>query len=89
MTNASIEKSSPRGKNSFIYSRLYLFPEKFRSGWTGPFVVVKVFPRSATEIKGPTNDYIFMVNGRRLKEFLEMPGEDVECLSLYKSSQCE
>jgi len=47
-------------------------------------VVVRAFPHGAVEIRDPTNDQVFKVNGYRLKHFLEIPREeDVECLSLH------
>ena len=47
-------------------------------------MIVKVFPHGAVEIKDPTNDGVFKVNGHRLKPFLEMLSEkDVEYLFLY------
>ena len=75
---------SPGQKVLLYDSRLHLFPGKLRSRWTGPFVVVRAFPHGAVEIRDPTNDHVFKVNGHRLKHFLELPSEgDVECLSLY------
>ena len=57
---------------------------ELRSKWIGPFVIVRVFPRGAVEIKDPTNDQVYKVNGHRLKHFFEMPSEeDVECLLLH------
>jgi len=75
---------SPGQKVLLYDSRLHLFSETLRSSWTGPFVIVKVFPHGAVEIKDPTNDGVFKVNGHRLKPFLEMLSEkDVEYLFLY------
>ena len=49
-----------------------------------------MFPHGAVEIRDPTNDQVFKVNGHRLKPFLEMPREeDVECLSLHVPSPLE
>jgi len=45
------------GQKVLLYDfRLHLLPGKLRSRWTGPFVVVRVFPHGAVEIKDPTND---------------------------------
>jgi len=41
---------SLRQKVLLYDSRLHLFPEKLRSRWTGPFVIVRVFPHGAVEI---------------------------------------
>jgi len=45
------------------YSRLYLFPSKLRSRWTGPFVMRVVFPHRAVEIEDPKNGAVFKVMG--------------------------
>ena len=54
------------GENVLLYnSRLKLFPGKFKSRWSGPFVVSKVFPSGAVELNdGKTT---FMVNGQRVR----------------------
>ena len=64
-------------------SYLHLFLEKLWSRWVGPYVVVKVFPHGAVEIRDPSKDLVFKVNRLRLKSVLEPPGEeDVECILL-------
>ncbi|XP_058764184.1 uncharacterized protein LOC131637603 [Vicia villosa] len=50
-------------------SRLKLFPGKLKSRWSGSFVVTKVFPHGAVEVKNPSNGDIFKVNGQRLKPY--------------------
>ncbi|XP_050889297.1 uncharacterized protein LOC127094515 [Lathyrus oleraceus] len=50
-------------------SRLKLFPGKLKSRWSGPFVVHKVFPHGAIELKNPNNGDTFKVNGQRLKHY--------------------
>ncbi|XP_058745883.1 uncharacterized protein LOC131618732 [Vicia villosa] len=52
-------------------SRLKLFLGKLRSKWSGPFVVHKVFPYGAVEIKNQANGDIFKVNGQRLKPYFQ------------------
>ncbi|KAJ4702666.1 Pol polyprotein [Melia azedarach] len=52
-------------------SRLHLHPGKLRSRWTGPYVVTRVFPNGAVEVKDPTDGRIFKVNGQRLKHYVE------------------
>ncbi|XP_024195895.1 uncharacterized protein LOC112199067 [Rosa chinensis] len=52
-------------------SRLRLFPGKLKSRWMGPFLVTKVFPHGAIEIKNLRNNSVFKVNGQRLKPYLE------------------
>ena len=79
------------GQKVLLYdSRLHLFLGKLRSRWTGPFVIVRVCSHGAIEIKDPTNDQVYKVNGHRLKHFLEMPSEeDVECLFFHISLSLE
>jgi hypothetical protein len=65
-------------------SRLKLFPGKLKSRWSGPFVVHKVFPHGAIEIKNQDNGDIFKVNGQRLKPYYrgQQPGLiDQMCLA--------
>jgi len=49
-------------------SKLRLFPKKLRSRWSGPFEVIRVFPRGAV---GAWNESIgaFKVNGQRLMPY--------------------
>ncbi|KAH9703688.1 hypothetical protein KPL70_011180 [Citrus sinensis] len=54
-----------------FHSKLKLFPGKLRSCWVGPFIVTNVFPHGAVEIRSPTSDKVFKVNGHRLKLFYE------------------
>ena len=48
-------------------SWLKLFPGKLRSKWSGPFVIHKVFPHGAIELKNQASGDTFKVNGQRLK----------------------
>lgn len=73
------------GDKVLLYqSRLRLFPGKLRSRWDGPFVVVKVYPHGAVDIRSLSTDSDFKVNGQRLKPYFEFAKvEDVEFLELY------
>ncbi|XP_056697766.1 uncharacterized protein [Spinacia oleracea] len=68
--DAQIEKREfKEGEKVLLYnSRLKLFPGKLKSRWTGPFIVVRVFPHGTIEIR---NDSMatFKVNGHRLKHY--------------------
>ena len=67
-----LRKSFDPPQKFLLYnSRLHLFHGKFRSRWTGPFVVKNVYPYGTVEIENPHNGNIFKVNGQRLKPFLE------------------
>ncbi|KAL2249933.1 UNVERIFIED_CONTAM: Transposon Ty3-I Gag-Pol polyprotein [Sesamum indicum] len=54
-----------------FHSKLKLFPGKLRSRWIGPFIVTNIFSHGAVEIKSPTTQKVFKVNGHRLKPFYE------------------
>ena len=83
-----LRKEFAPGMKILLYdSRLHLFLGKLRSRWTGPYIVSRVFPYGAVEIKDPKSGAKFKVNGQRLKQFLKLPNEeDVECLILHESS---
>ena len=50
-------------------SRLKLFLGKLKSRWSGPFMVDKVFPHGAIEVKRE-DGVTFKVNGQRLKPYV-------------------
>ena len=52
-------------------SRLHVFPGKFKSRWTGPYVVKQVYPHGAINVEDPKDGNMFKVNEQRLKPFLE------------------
>ncbi|XP_071692969.1 uncharacterized protein [Rutidosis leptorrhynchoides] len=47
--------------------KLKLFAGKLKSKWNGPYVVTKVTPHGAIEIKDPKGGEPFLVNGQQLK----------------------
>ena len=60
------------GQKVLLYnSRLYLFPGKLRSRWSGLFIVKHVYPYGACDIENPKNDNVFKVNGHRLKVYFD------------------
>ncbi|KAL4366641.1 hypothetical protein GQ457_05G023660 [Hibiscus cannabinus] len=62
------------GQQVLLYnSRLRLFPGKLKSRWSGPFIVHKVYPHGAVELKAPDSNAIFKVNGQRLKVYNGAP----------------
>ncbi|KAK8560118.1 hypothetical protein V6N12_012921 [Hibiscus sabdariffa] len=62
------------GQQVLLYnSRLKLFPGKLKSRWSGPFLVHKVYPYGAVEIKKDEDANIFKVNGQRLKVYTGAP----------------
>ena len=50
-------------------SQLRFFPGKLRSWWSGPYLVKRVFPHGAVEIKNKEG-HSFKVNGQRLKTYV-------------------
>ena len=65
-----LKKEFHEGDLVLLYnSRLRLFPGKLKSRWSGPFIVIKVYPHGAADI---TNEkgVIFKVNGHHLKPYL-------------------
>ena len=66
-------------------SRLRLFPGKLKSQWSGPFIVIKVYPHGAIDIANEKGE-IFKVNGHHLKPYLI--GQEIDpshSISLSKS----
>ncbi|XP_058726837.1 uncharacterized protein LOC131598235 [Vicia villosa] len=52
-------------------SRLKLFLGKLKSRRSGPFLVHKVFPHGAVELKNQANGDTFKMNGQRLKSYYQ------------------
>ncbi|KAK4381804.1 hypothetical protein Sango_2933000 [Sesamum angolense] len=68
-----------------FHSKLKLFSGKLRSRWIGPFIVTNVFSHGAVEIKSPTTQKLFKVNGHRLKPFYEdFQGPSMERVQLME-----
>ena len=55
-------------------SRLKLFPGKLKSRWDGPYIVIHAMDNGAVKILDPKNGNTFVVNGQRLKHYLEHEG---------------
>nr|XP_033509551.1 uncharacterized protein LOC117274394 [Nicotiana tomentosiformis] len=59
------------GDKVLLYNgRLRLFPGKFKSRWTGPYMVKHVSPYGVTEIQNQDGTESFIVNGHKLKPYL-------------------
>ena len=50
-------------------SRLKIFPGKLKSRWSGPFMVIKVYPYGAVDLRDEQSGREFKVNGQRLKHY--------------------
>ena len=82
-----IPKQFVEGQKVLLFnSKLKLFAEKLKSKWSGPFLVLKVFPYGVLKLKNERTDQVFRVNGHRAKPFLEnthaVSFKQVECLFL-------
>ena len=74
-----VRKEFHVGQKVLIYnSKLRLFPGKLKSRWYGPYVVTKVFPHGALEVHSKEKNQTFMVNGNRVKPYIEMSFEHRE-----------
>ncbi|XP_019241738.1 PREDICTED: uncharacterized protein LOC109221739 [Nicotiana attenuata] len=59
------------GDHVLLYnSRLRLFPGKFKSRWTGPYIVTGVTSYGAIEVQHADGGDKFKVNGHRLKPYI-------------------
>ena len=54
-----------------FHSSLKLFPGKLRSRWDGHFKIVTVAPHGAVELQDLGGGETFMVNGKRVKPYVE------------------
>ena len=61
----------PNQKVWLYNSRLHLFLRKLPSWWNGPFIITQVFSHGTVELKDPKQGTTFIVNGQRLKSYIE------------------
>jgi len=74
-----IRKEFQPGQKVLLYnSRLYIFSGKLKSRWTGPYIVHKMYPHGAVEVRNATDGTTFKVNSHRLKSCCEYPSPEVE-----------
>ena len=60
------------GQKVWLYnSRLKFFPGKLKSKWMGPYVITRVGNVGEVEIENPKDGVKQMVNGHRLKQYLD------------------
>ena len=71
----------PGQKVLLFNSRLRLFPGKLKSRWRGPYVITGVSPYGYVELQDIDSDKKFIVNGQRIKHYLESNFEQ-ECSKL-------
>ena len=64
-------KSFKEGDQVLLYdSKLHLFPGKLKSRWTGPFIIQQAYPNGSVDLRDPSDDRIFKVNGQRVKPYV-------------------
>ncbi|KAJ4703007.1 Pol polyprotein [Melia azedarach] len=56
-------------------SRIKIFPSKLKLRWSGPFMVIKVYPYRAVDLRDEQSGREFKVNGHRLKHYW---GDEIE-----------
>ena len=66
-------------------SRLRLFSLKIKSKWTGPFLVIEVFPHGAVELENKEGAR-FTVNRQRIKVYLGHAEKENEVIETYHIS---
>ncbi|KAL1362807.1 hypothetical protein AAHE18_03G107000 [Arachis hypogaea] len=71
----------PGQKVLLFNSRLKLFPGKLKSRWKGPYVITSVSPYGYVELQDNDSNKKFIVNGQRVKHYLESNFEQ-ECSKL-------
>ncbi|XP_076916249.1 uncharacterized protein LOC143575881 [Bidens hawaiensis] len=73
------------GQKVWLYnSRLKLFPGKLKSKWMGPYVITRVGRFGDVEIEDAQDQTKQVVNGHRLKPYLE--GKDINMLDVDEVS---
>ncbi|RDX92524.1 Pol polyprotein, partial [Mucuna pruriens] len=68
-------------------SRLKLIADKLHSRYDGPFVITKIFPHGAVQLKDEHTNCTFQVNGHQVKPFHEgptSPKNNMEIISLME-----
>jgi hypothetical protein len=67
-----VKRNFKLGQFMFLFnSRLKPFLGKLKSKWSGPFRIKEVKPHGAIEIEDPTKNESIVVNGQRLKPYLD------------------
>ena len=77
-------KNFNEGDQVLLYdSKLYLFPGKLKSRWTGPFIVQQAYPNGSIDLLNPDDNRVFKVNGQRVKPYVVQQAVREEILLLY------
>ncbi|XP_029130247.1 uncharacterized protein LOC109813542 [Cajanus cajan] len=79
-----VQRNFQPGQQILLFNfRLRLLPGKFKSKWSGPFVIKSVKPYGVVELEEPNSGRSWMVNGQRIKPYL---GGEVEKLTIVTGS---
>ena len=63
-------------------SKLYLFPRKLNSKWTGPFRIRAISDHVAYDIENLQDGQVTKVNGHRLKAYPELLSKEETSIDL-------
>ena len=64
-------KNFNKGNQVLMYdSKLYLFPSKLKSRWTGPFIVQQAHPNGSVDLLNPKDNRVIKVVGQRVKPYV-------------------
>ena len=76
-------KNFKQGDQVLLYdSKLYLFPGKLKSRWTGSFIVHQVYLNGSVDLLNFKDNRVFKVNGQRLKPYAVQHTADKEEIPL-------
>ena len=76
------------GQQVLLYNlRLKLFLGKLKSKWSGPFLITKVTPFGAVEVKNEKTGNIFLTNGQRLKHYWGGNVERAKSMIIFEQSR--
>ena len=77
-------KNFKQGDQVLLYdSKLYLFPGKLKSRWTGPFIIHQVHANGSVDLLNYKDNMIFKVNGQRLNPYVVQFIADKEEIPLH------
>ena len=64
------------------YSKLHIFPGKLKSRWTRPFTIHQVYLNGLVDLLNSKDNWVFKVNGQRMKPYAVQHTEDKEEIPL-------
>ena len=77
-------KNFKQGDQVLLYdSKLYLFPGKLKSRWTGPLFIHQVYLNGSVDLLNSKDSRVFKVNGQRMKPYAIQHTADKEEIPLF------